>query len=273
MKVILLGTGGSAGVPMIGGIDGMGDWGDCDPAEPRNWRTRTSIVVETDGCQRLLVDTSPDMRSQLLQCRIPRIDAVLFTHAHADHITGIDDVRILNRIANRPLSAYATPETLAEITQRFGYAFKPWQPPFFYRPVLEAVSILPGDRFDIVGLRIHVFSQNHGRVESLGLRIGAFGYSTDVVNLNEAAFIALKGVDTWVVDCFLRSDAHWTHANLHTVLGWVDRLKPRRTILTHMGTEMDWGWMQANLPHGVEAGYDGMILEFNQGSSMASSRE
>lgn len=271
MKVILLGTGGSAGVPMIGGTDGTGDWGDCDPAEPKNRRTRTSIVIETADHQRLLVDTSPDMRSQLLQHHIARIDAILFTHAHADHITGIDDVRILNRIANRPLSAYAMPETLAEITQRFGYAFKPWQPPFFYRPVLEAVSVLPGKSFDAVGLRIHVFSQNHGKVESLGLRVGAFGYSTDVVSLNEDAFSALEGVDTWVVDCFLRSDAHWTHANLNTVLGWVDRLKPRRTILTHMGTEMDWGWMQANLPRGVEAGYDGMTLEFKQGSSMASS--
>ena len=263
MKVILLGTGGSAGVPMIGGADGAGDWGDCDPTEPRNRRTRTSIVIETGDHQRLLVDASPDMRMQLLQCCVPRVDAVLFTHAHADHITGIDDIRILNRIVNRPLSAYATPETLAEITQRFGYAFKPWQPPFFYRPVLEALSILPGDTFEAVGLRVNVFTQNHGRIESLGLRIGGFGYSTDVVGLNEDAFIALEGVDTWVVDCFLRSDAHWTHANLRIVLGWVDRLRPRRTILTHMGPEMDWGWMRANLPGGVEAGYDGMVLEFN----------
>jgi phosphoribosyl 1,2-cyclic phosphate phosphodiesterase len=138
MKVTLLGTGASAGVPMIGGADGSGDWGDCDPAEPRNRRTRSSIIVETSDNQRLLVDTSPDMRGQLLDCRIPGVDAILFTHAHADHITGIDDVRILNRIANRPLPAYASEVTLAEITRRFGYAFKPWQPPHFYRPVLEA---------------------------------------------------------------------------------------------------------------------------------------
>ena len=194
------------------------------------------------------------MRSQLLQNRISCIDAVLFTHAHADHITGIDDVRILNRIVSHPLPAYATAETLAEITQRFSYAFKPWKPPFFYRPVLEAKAISPGDIFDAVGLRIHVFTQGHGKVESLGLRIGPFGYSTDVVSLNEAAFNALEGIDTWVVDCFLKSDAHWTHANLHTVLGWVDRLKPRRTILTHMGPEMDWEWMRTNLPRGVEGG-------------------
>jgi phosphoribosyl 1,2-cyclic phosphate phosphodiesterase len=260
MKVTLLGTGGSAGVPMIGGADGSGDWGDCDPAEPRNRRTRSSIVVETSDNQRLLVDTSPDMRGQLLDCRIPGVDAILFTHAHADHITGIDDVRILNRIANRPLPAYASEETLAEITRRFGYAFKPWQPPHFYRPVLEAKPVTTGDVVETAGLSIRVFNQNHGKIETLGLRIGDFGYSTDVVALNDDALAALQGVDTWVVGCFLRTARHWTHANLDTVLGWVDRLKPRRTVLTHMGTEMDWAWMQANLPPGMEAGHDGMVL-------------
>jgi phosphoribosyl 1,2-cyclic phosphate phosphodiesterase len=260
MKVTLLGTGGSAGVPMIGGEDGGGDWGECDPAEPRNRRTRTSIVVELLDNQRILVDTSPDMRGQLLDCRIPGVDAVVFTHAHADHITGLDDVRLLNRIANRPLPAFATAETLLEMTNRFGYAFRPWQPPHFYRPVLEAKTVKPGDTFRAAGMSVQVFAQNHGRVETLGLRIGDFGYSTDVVALDDVAFAALEGVDTWVVGCFLRSEKHWTHANLDTVLGWVERLRPRRTVLTHMGTEMDWAWMQANLPPGIEAGYDGMVL-------------
>ncbi len=260
MKVTLLGTGGSAGVPTIGGVDGSGDWGTCDPAEPRNRRTRSSIVVETDDNQRLLVDTSPDMRSQLLDCRVPRADAVLFTHAHADHITGIDDVRILNRIANRPLPAYATAKTLAEITSRFGYAFKPWDAAHFYRPVLEAITVEPGEDVTIAGLRVRLFPQNHGRIETLGLRIGGFGYSTDVVDLPDAAFEALDGVDTWVVGCFLRDGPHWTHADLATVLSWVERLKPRRTVLTHMGSDMDWAWLRANLPPGVEAGYDGMVL-------------
>jgi phosphoribosyl 1,2-cyclic phosphate phosphodiesterase len=261
MRVTLLGTGGSAGVPMIGGVDGSGDWGDCDPAEPRNRRTRSSIVVEGADHQRFLVDCSPDMRNQLLDCRVPGVDAVLFTHAHADHITGIDDVRILNRIAGRPLAAFATAETIAEMTKRFGYAFRPWEPPHFYRPVLEAKVVTPGDVLDVAGLSVQLFTQNHGRVETLGLRVGSFGYSTDVVALNDDAFAALEGVDTWVVDCFLRSDRHWTHANLDTVLGWVERLKPRRTVLTHMGPEMDWAWMQAHLPDGVEAGYDGMVLD------------
>jgi phosphoribosyl 1,2-cyclic phosphate phosphodiesterase len=259
MKVTLLGTGGSAGVPMIGGPDGSGDWGDCDPTEPRNRRTRSSIVIEALNNQRLLVDTSPDMRTQLLDCRIPGVDAILYTHAHADHITGLDDVRILNRIANRPLPAFATVDTLAEMTHRFAYAFRPWSPPHFYRPVLEAKPIAPGDTVEVGGLSVRVFAQNHGRVETLGLRVGSFGYSTDVVALDETALAALEGVDTWVVDCFLRND-HWTHANLAIVQGWVERLKPRRTVLTHMGTEMDWAWMQSNLPAGIEAGYDGMVL-------------
>ena len=263
MKVTLLGTGGSAGVPMIGGPDGGGDWGDCDPAEPKNRRTRSSIVVETPDNQRLLVDTSPDMRSQLLDCRIPGVDAILFTHAHADHITGIDDVRILNRIANRPLPAFANAATLGEIVKRFGYAFRPWEPPHFYRPVLEAKQIQAGDTIEAAGLSVRVFNQSHGRVETLGLRIGAFGYSTDVVGLDDAALAALEGVDTWVVGCFLRKGPHWTHADLDTVLGWVERLGPRRTVLTHMGTEMDWRWMHANLPAGVEAGHDGMILRID----------
>lgn len=261
MKVTLLGTGGSTGVPMIGGTDGAGDWGICDPGEPRNRRTRTSIVIENEQDQRLLVDTSPDLREQLLSCRIPSVHAVLYTHAHADHIAGIDDIRVLNRMIDLPLQAYGMQRTLDEITHRFGYAFAPWTGPGFYRPVLLPVIAEAGTTHDIIGLPIHLFRQGHGRVETLGLRIGPFGYSTDVVELDDAAFTALAGVDTWVVDCFQRHDRHWTHANLPIVLEWVDRLRPRRTILTHMGTDMDWAWLRDNLPKGVEAGYDGMVID------------
>jgi phosphoribosyl 1,2-cyclic phosphate phosphodiesterase len=261
MRVTLLGTGASAGVPMIGGADGSGDWGACDPAEARNRRTRSSIVVENSQKQRLLVDISPDMREQFLANRVPGADAVLFTHAHADHITGIDDVRILNRIAKRPLEAFATQKTLDEITRRFGYAFAPWDGKGFYRPVLTANTVVPGETVRTAGFDVRLFSQGHGRIETLGLRIGPFGYSTDVVLLDEAALEALEGVDTWVVGCFLRHESHWTHANLPTVFGWVERLRPRRTVLTHMGTDMDWGWLRVNLPAGIEAGYDGMVLE------------
>ena len=261
MKVVLLGTGGSAGVPFIGGADGTGNWGACDPAETRNRRTRTSIVIESDIGERLLVDTSPDMRSQLLDCRVPRIDAVLFTHAHADHVVGLDDVRILNRIVDRPLDAFATQATLEELRRRFGYAFRPWQPPGFFRPVLVPREVVAGETVEAAGMHVRLFEQNHGFITSLGLRIGGFGYSTDVVGLDEAAFAALDGVDTWLVGCFLRKGPHKTHADLTQVLAWRDRIQPRRTVLTHMGNDMDWAWMQANLPDGVEAGHDGMAFD------------
>ena len=260
MRVILLGTGGSAGVPQIGGADGSGDWGACDPAEPRNRRSRASIVVESDAGARLLIDTSPDMREQLLACRVPGVHAVLYTHAHADHITGIDDVRILNRIAGRPLDAFGTRPTLDELTKRFAYAFRPWQPPGFYRPVLVPREITAGDTLDIAGIPVRLFEQDHGFTRSLGVRIGGFGYSTDVVDLDDAAFAALEGVDTWVVGCFLRNGIHKTHANLAQVLGWLTRVRARRTVLTHMGPDMDWRWLVANLPAGVEPGHDGLVL-------------
>ena len=259
IRVTLLGTGGSAGVPMIGGEDGAGDWGACDPAEPRNRRTRTSIAVQAEG-HTLLVDTGPDMRTQLLAAGIGRVDAILYTHAHADHITGLDDVRILNRLIGRPLQAFGTPPTLADITTRFAYAFRPWRPPGFYRPVMEPVEVAEDAEISPAGFPVKLFAQDHGMVTTLGLRIGGFGYSTDVVRLDERAFEVLAGVDTWVVGCFQRQP-HNTHAKLEEVLRWVDHLRPRRTILTHMGTDMDWAWLAANLPPGVEAGVDGMVLE------------
>ncbi len=162
MRVTILGCGGSTGVPAIGGPDGTGDWGECDPGEPRNRRTRASIVVESGAGSRLLVDTSPDMRSQLLACRVPSIDAVLFTHAHADHITGLDDVRVLNRIVDRPLDAYGTAKALDEIIRRFEYAFRPWQPPGFYRPVLTERRVEPDATIEAAGLAIRLFNQDHG---------------------------------------------------------------------------------------------------------------
>ena len=261
MRVTLLGTGGSAGVPMLGGADGRGDWGACDPAEPRNIRTRASIVIEGGaGDGALLVDTSPDMRHQLLAARVARVAAVLYTHAHADHITGLDDVRLLNRVMERPIEAYGSLETMREVTDRFAYAFKPWQPPWFFRPVLVSHPVASDATLDIAGLTVRLFDQDHGFTRSLGLRTGAFGYSTDAVALDERAFAVLEGVDTWVVGCFQRMP-HRTHAWLDRVLEWVDRLKPRRTILTHMGTDMDWAWLRAHLPAGIEPGFDGQILE------------
>jgi len=196
----------------------------------------------------------------LLTAAVPRVDALLFTHPHADHIAGIDDVRMLNRQMDGPLDAFATPQTLAELKRRFDYAFQPWEKPNFFRPVLVPRPVEAGQTIAAAGIPVHLFEQDHGFMPTLGLRIEKFGYSTDVVTLDEAAFAALDGVDTWVVGCFQRAP-HRTHAWLDRVLGWIFRLRPRRAVLTHMGNDLDWGWMQANLPAPVEAGYDGQVLE------------
>lgn len=260
LKVTLLGVGGSSGSPQIGGADGAGDWGELDPTEPRNRRSRPSIVVEAPDGRRILVDTGPDLRLQLTERRIGRIDAVIYTHAHADHIAGLDEIRILNRLLGAPMPTYATVAVFEELAQRFDYAFKPWSGPGFFRPVLATQAVAAGESVEINGLAVRVIGQDHGFTTSLGLRIGGFAYCTDVKRLDEAALGALAGVETLVVDCFTRGAAHPTHANLAQVLAWVERLKPRRTVLTHMGPNMDYRWLVENLPVGVEPGFDGMEL-------------
>ena len=259
MKVTVLGCGGSAGVPHIGGLDGRGDWGACDPADPRNIRTRSSIVIEAPK-GRILVDTGPDLRTQLLACRVPRVDAFIFTHAHADHITGFDDTRILNRIAGHPLPAYATESTFKELQQRFDYAFRPWKPPIFYRPVLDTHTVIPGQTQPIAGLPVTMIDQDHHVMRTLGLRAGGFAYSTDAVRLDDAALATLQGVDTWLVGCFQRHP-HLTHAHIDLVDQWRRQIGVRRTVLTHMGNDMDFGWLTAHLPAGIEPAFDGMVLE------------
>jgi phosphoribosyl 1,2-cyclic phosphate phosphodiesterase len=257
--VVVLGCGGSAGVPYLGGEDGRGNWGACDPAESRNARTRSSIVIQGPA-GRLLVDAGPDLRAQLLANAVPRVDALVITHQHADHILGLDDVRLLNRIIGRELPLVATDETLAELRQRFEYAFLPASGPYFLRPALDVRPVTPGETVELAGMQVRTFSQDHEVLETLGLRVDGFGYSTDVVRLDEAAWAALEGVDTWLVGCFQR-EPHPVHAHVDLVVQWVERLRPRRTVLTHMGNDLDWGWLKRNLPPGIEPGYDGMVLE------------
>lgn len=260
LRVTILGCGGSGGVPMIGGVGEGGEWGQCDPAEPRNRRTRTSALVEGPEGGRLLIDAGPDLRNQLLAVGAARLDAILFTHAHADHCLGIDDLRQVNRITGQALDAYGTRMTLQKLDDRFDYAFIGPTPPFFYRPALEPKRVAYGDRFDVAGLPIEVFRQDHGVMDTLGLRVGRFAYSTDVVMLPEESMPALEGLDTWVVGCF-QHGPHKVHANLAQVLDWVARLKPRRTVLTHMGTSMDYRSLLRDLPPGIEPAHDGMVLE------------
>ncbi len=260
MKITLLGTGGSAGLPQIGGADGHGDWGQTDPSEPRNRRSRPSIVIHGDDGKNILVDTGPDLRYQLTECGIARIDAVLYTHAHADHVAGLDDVRILNRILGTPIPAYAIPEVWEELKLRFSYAMRPWNGGFFGRPALELNEIVPGQGFEIFGTRILTIDQDHGYSRSLGLRIGDFAYCTDVVRLDDTALAALQGIKVFIVDCFTPANDHPTHAGLATVREWVDLLQPQQTILTHMGPAMDYRTLLNTLPPGIEPGYDGMEI-------------
>jgi phosphoribosyl 1,2-cyclic phosphate phosphodiesterase len=253
MKVRILGCGGSGGVPLVGGV-----WGACDPAEQRNRRRRASILVE-DEATTLLVDTSPDLREQLLDAGTRRLDAVLFTHAHADHLHGIDDLRGMNRLVRAALPVYADRRTLAVIEERFDYVFRPLEGASFYKPTLTPHAI--EGEFTIGGIRVVPFVQDHGFSKTLGFRIGGMAYSTDVVELDEAAFAALAGTELWIVDC-LRYDPHPTHSHLEKTLSWIARVKPRRAVLTHMDVPLDYATLRGKLPPGVEPGYDGLTLEF-----------
>ena len=259
LRVTILGCGPSSGVPLLGGPGEGGDWGVCDPAEPRNRRLRSSCLVEGPGGGRLLVDAGPDLRAQLLAARAARLDAVLFTHAHADHILGIDDLRQVNRLMGRAIPAFATAATLAELRERFAYAFLP-PPAFFFRPALQAHCVGYGEQIVAAGMPVALLRQDHGVMETLGLRIGDFGYSTDVVELPEESLAALEGVDTWAVGCFQWAP-HKVHAHVGRVLDWAQRIRPRRTVLTHMGPGLDYGTLRRELPEGVEPGFDGMVLE------------
>jgi phosphoribosyl 1,2-cyclic phosphate phosphodiesterase len=255
MRVTMLGSGPSWGIPRVGG-----EWGACDPANPRNRRRRVSVLVEA-GEAVLLIDTSPDLREQLLDAKVRRIDAVLFTHAHADHLHGIDDLRTVNWLMQKPIPVFAGAETMAEIEARFGYVFaavKPGRQSVFYKPVLEP-HVFDG-RFTAAGVEVVPFSQDHGFSRTFGFRIGAFGYSTDVVELDEAAFAALAGIEVWIVDCIRRAP-HVTHSHVEKTLRWIERVRPRRAVLTHMDESLDYETLRRELPAGVEPGYDGLVIE------------
>ena len=257
--ITILGCGSSAGVPQIGGADGRGDWGSCDPTEPRNRRGRSSIAVRGATGEVLLVDAGPDLRHQLLATGTGRVDAILLTHAHADHVLGLDELRTVNRALGKAIPVHATPEALEDVRGRFAYAFGA-PTPGFYRPALTPVPVAPGEVLRAAGVEALLFRQDHRVTETLGLRLGRFAYSTDVVALPEESLAVLEGLDTWVVGCFGRRP-HPVHAHVAQVATWVERLRPRRTLLTHMGTDLDWAWMRANLPVGIEPAHDGMRLE------------
>ena len=254
MRITVLGCGGSLGVPIIGG-----GWGRCDPANPRNRRLRASILVQTDTTA-VLIDTSPDLRQQLLAASVSRLDGVLYTHDHADHTHGLDDLRPLTFGNQGPIIAYMDANTQGQLERRFDYALSSVDVDrSFYRPIVEPRPLNGPMR--IGDLDITPFDQDHGITRSTGFRFGPFAYSTDVVALSNEAFETLDGVHTWMVDA-TREEPHISHAHLALTLEWIERLGPQRAILTHMNHLMDYDTLTAKLPPGVEPAYDGMTLVF-----------
>ncbi len=266
LRLTILGCGSSGGVPRIDG-----DWGRCDPDEPRNRRSRCSLLVEqfneTGKATTVLVDTAPDLREQMLDAGAKRVDAVLFSHDHADQTHGIDDLRVLAYRAKTRVPVYMDAQTSATLTDRFGYCFQTPEGSS-YPPILEARDMpWPGERVEIDGpggiLSATPLLQDHGNIPSLGFRFGAAGYSNDLVGMPEESLSALQGVKLWIVDA-LRRDPHPTHAHLGRTLDWIDRLKPELAVLTNMHIDLDYGTLRQELPEGVIPAYDGLKLEIGE---------
>jgi len=256
VRVTILGSGHSGGTPAVGS-----GWGNCDPANPRNRRLRSSILVE-NAKTTVLVDTSPDLRQQLLDSGVERLDAVLYTHSHADHLHGIDDLRAINRVMNRPLDTYADNATWETIRNRFPYVLRPLPEgtDFYYKPTLITHEFKSGDSFTIGDIDVQTFEQDHGRIQTQGFRFGPIGYSTDVSELSDTAFDVLAGVEAWIIATLL-DEPHHAHAHVDKALAWIERVKPKRAVLTHLSESLDYETLRARLPDGVEPAYDGMVVE------------
>jgi phosphoribosyl 1,2-cyclic phosphate phosphodiesterase len=253
MKVRILGCGTSSGVPRIGN-----DWGACDPGEPKNWRTRVSILV-SEGDTSILVDTSPDLRTQLLDAGIATVSALIWTHEHADHAHGLDDLRQLFHNARAPVPAYASARTLHSLASRFDYVFEGKGG----YPATVAAQELP-DPLTMGPITIRSVEQPHGGITSTGLLFShkgkSIGYSTDFNDLTDDMINLFEGADLWIVDA-LRVAPHPTHNHLDRTLDYVDRLKPTRAVLTHMDNSMDYASLRRQLPPHIEPGFDGMEIE------------
>ena len=261
LKFTILGCGSSGGVPR----PALG-WGDCDPSNPKNRRRRTSLLVErrsAGGVTRLLVDTSPDLREQLLDADIDWLDAVFFTHAHADHTHGIDDLRALVIKHRRRVAVYMDEHTAAVLHVRFSYCFRT-PPGSEYPPIVTDHRLEPG-RCEIVQgeggpIAVLPLLQQHGDISSLGFRFGGLAYSCDLSGLPPASVAALEGLDVWVVDA-LRYRPHPSHFSVEDALGWIERIKPARAILTNLHSDLDFDRLRTQLPPNAEPAYDGLTVE------------
>lgn len=255
MKVTILGCGAAPGVPSVS--DG---WGACDAANHRNRRQRTSILVE-EGATRLLIDTSPDLRQQLLDAEIRRLDGVIYTHAHADHIHGIDELRGVNRAMGGPLAVYATAETLKVLQLRFGYAFAGIPPgASIFRPWLLPTEIASDQPFRIGDITIQPFVQDHGNTTTIGYRFGDLVYSTDVLELPAAARDVIRGAKLWILGAY-GLEPHPTHVHVPKAVDWIEELQAERAVITHMSNAIDYETLRASLPVHIVPAYDGMTLE------------
>lgn len=260
MKFTILGCGSSMGVPR----PALG-WGACDPNNPKNRRRRTSLLVERhgpNGVTRVLVDTSPDLREQLLDTGVPWLDGVLITHEHADHTHGIDDLRALFVKKRRRLDVYATEPTSKVLLERFGYCFRTPQGSE-YPPIANERLIVPGAAVTIDGeggpIAALPILQKHGDIPSLGFRFGGFAYSCDLNDMPSESARALAGIEVWVVDA-LRYQPHPSHFSLADALAWIERIRPRRAILTNLHSDLDYEALRAQLPPHVEPAYDGISV-------------
>jgi phosphoribosyl 1,2-cyclic phosphate phosphodiesterase len=235
----------------------------CDPGNPKNRRRRAAILVEEGGSM-LLVDTGPDVKAQLLDAGVTRLDGILYTHIHADHTHGIDEILALNRLQRSVIDAYGTVNDLNHLRSIFGYTFEPPGEynghPAFYKPCLTAHPISHGEAFTVAGIEVLPFAQDHGFMISTGYRFGDIAYTTDAVDLPEEAFVALSGVKTWVVGC-LQHEPHPTHAHFDRIMEWIERVAPSRVVLTHLSMRIDYEALSSVLPENIVAGYDGLVIE------------
>lgn len=256
LEVVILGCGSSGGVPR-----GDGDWGACDPTEPRNRRTRCSMLARRrreEGETTVLIDTSPDLRAQMLSAQVQTVDAVLFTHDHADQTHGIDDLRVFAARRRQRIPAWMDAATHEALTDRFGYIFKSVEG---YPAILDGHLIPPqGQDWSIEGpggpVGVRTFDQQHGPIRSVGYRLGPVSYSSDVSELDAAALEAVRGSQLWIVDA-LRMTPHPTHAHLERTLNWIARADVERAVLTNLHIDMDYKTLSAIIPTKVEVAYDG----------------
>ena len=260
LKITILGCGSSGGVPRLGG-----HWGECDPTNPKNSRRRCSILVEriTDaGKTAVLIDTSPDLRSQLLDANVGRLDAVIYTHDHADHVHGLDDLRMIVINMRARLPVWADGNTQNTLLSRFGYTFV--QPPTSAYPPILDINTINGDvRIDGAGGTICFtpFEVKHGSIDALGFKIDNIAYLPDVSEIPDDVWPQLDNLDCWIVDA-LRRDPHPTHSHLSQTLEWIERVKCKTAVLTNMHNDLDYQTVADETADHIQPAYDGMTLTF-----------